>query len=160
METVNKSITLNVSKLDAWTVIAHFGNAHKYFKSIIHSRSINKLNAGVGAIRHCDLPSMMGMKQYIDEEITDWKEGEEFTYKVTSTAAPIKNGIARWLVCGDNNQSKITVDITYQPSGILGNLMKSKLSKEFNKQISEGLKDIKTWIEVSPQHEYIARNDS
>ena len=88
METVKQSISLNTSKHDAWAALADFGNAHKYFKGIVNSYLTSDVEVGVGVIRHCDLPSMMGMKQFIDEEITDWKEGEEFTYVVTSTAAP------------------------------------------------------------------------
>ena len=147
METVIQSVTLNTSKKEAWKVLADFGNAHKYFEGIENAYLMTEQQTGVGTIRHCDLPSMMGMKQFIDEEITDWLEGEEFTYIVTNTAAPIKDGIARWRVEGDDIQSTIHVDIRYQPKGLLGYLMKGKLQTEFNKQIQAGLNDIKILLE-------------
>lgn len=148
MQTVNQIISLNVSKQEAWAVLADFGNAHKYFNGITNSHLIGKVKTGVGTTRHCDLPPMMGMKQYIDEEITDWQEGQEFTYIVTNTAAPIKNGLAKWCVDGDENKSTISVDITYQPKGIMGFLMKRMLQTEFNKQILAGLQDIKLMLEA------------
>lgn len=148
METVQQSISLNTSKTGAWEALADFGNAHKYFKGIVNSYLTSEAEAGVGTVRHCDLPTMMGMKQYIDEEITDWKDGEEFTYIVTNTAAPIKNGVATWRVSGDGRQSTIFVDIKYQPKGILGLMMKRMLRKEFNRQIAVGLQDIKNLLEA------------
>ncbi len=151
METVKQSIALNTSKHEAWRVLADFGNADKYFKGIVNSYLTSETKTGIGTIRHCDLPSMMGMKQFIDEEITDWKDGEEFTYVVTKTAAPIKNGTATWRVRGDGRQSTIFVDIRYQPKGLMGYMMKSKLNKEFNKQIATGLQDIKDLLEVQQQ---------
>jgi len=147
METVIQSVTLNTSKKEAWKVLADFGNAHKYFNGIENAYLMTDQQTGVGTVRHCDLPSMMGMKQYIDEEITDWVEGEEFTYVVTNTAAPIKDGIAKWRVEGDETQSTIHVDIRYQPKGLMGLMMRGKLQKEFNKQIQAGLNDIKVLLE-------------
>ena len=70
METVKQSIVLNTSKHQAWQVLADFGNAHKYFKGIVNSYLTSETESGIGTIRHCDLPSMMGMKQFIDEEIS------------------------------------------------------------------------------------------
>lgn len=148
METVKHSILINTSINDAWAAVADFGNAHKYFKGIVNSYLTSEAATGVGTVRHCDLPSMMGMKQFIDEEITDWKEGEEFTYVVTKTAAPIRDGIATWRVSGDAKQSTIHVDIRYQPKGIMGFILKGKLRKEFNKQIAAGLEDIKALLEA------------
>ena len=132
-------------------MLADFGNPHKYFKGIVDARLTSGVSQGVGTSRHCDLQSMMGMKQFIDEEIIDWKEGEEFTYIVTKTAAPIKNGIAIWQVTGDRQQSEINVNIRYEPAGIMGQLMKGKLKKEFNKQIQVGLMDIKQLFETRRQ---------
>lgn len=148
METVDQTISLNASKQEAWVLLADFGNAHKYFNGITDSHLVGDIQTGVGTVRHCDLPSMMGMKQYIDEEITEWKEGEEFTYIVTKTAAPIKNGIAVWKVSGNEKTSKIKVVITYQPKGIMGFLMQAMLRKEFNRQIAEGLEDIRKMFEA------------
>ncbi|OUR79162.1 hypothetical protein A9Q83_04800 [Alphaproteobacteria bacterium 46_93_T64] len=147
MDTVIQSVTLNTSKEEAWKVLADFGNAHKYFKGIQNAYLMTEQQSGVGTIRHCDLPSMMGMKQFIDEEITDWVEGEEFTYIVTNTAAPIKDGIARWRVEGDALHATIHVDIRYQAKGLMGHMMRSMLRKEFNKQIAVGLNDIKELLE-------------
>jgi len=147
METVNHSISLSVSKQVAWDALADFGNPHRYFKGIVDAHLMTDVMSGVGMIRHCDLPKMMGMRQYIDEKITDWKEGEEFTYIVTETAAPIKNGIATWRVTGDENRSIVSVDIKYEPKGVMGYMMKRMLSKEFNKQISAGLRDMRAVLE-------------
>ena len=147
METVEQSVTLNASRQEAWAVLADFGNPHKYFNGIIDAYLTSKIETGVGTVRHCELPKMMGMKQYIDEEITDWRDGEGFTYIVTETAAPIKDGVATWRVSGDGNQATISVHIKYRPKGILGRVMKSMLNKEFNKQIAVGLKDIKRLLE-------------
>ncbi|MBL4900729.1 MAG: SRPBCC family protein [Colwellia sp.] len=148
MKNVHQMIYLNTSKQEAWNVLADFGNAHKYFDGIIHSHLTGEASTGVGTSRHCELPPMMGMKQYIDEEITDWQEGNEFTYIVTNTAAPIKNGIARWSVEGDEQKSTILVEITYQPKGIIGFFMQKMLQTEFNKQIMAGLNDIKRKLEA------------
>ncbi len=147
METIDQAINLNVSKQEAWEVLADFGNAHKYFNGIVDAYLTSETKTGVGTIRHCDLPKMMGMKQYIDEEITHWQEGECFTYIVTKTAAPIKNGIATWTVKGDDNNATITVHIEFEPKGLMGLLMKNKLQTEFNKQIAGGLNDIKVLLE-------------
>lgn len=147
MDSVIQSVELNVSKSEAWGALADFGNAHKYFKSIKNAYLMSTIEQGVGTVRHCDLPSMMGMKQFIDEEITEWTEGQGFTYIVTATAAPIKEGIATWQVSGDDQHSTIHVDIKYKPKGIMGFMMQGMLRKEFNKQIQVGLDDIKQLLE-------------
>ena len=87
------------------------------------------------------------MNQYIVEEIIDWIDGESLTYAVTDTNSPIKDGKVRWWVTGDDQQSKVNVDVSYQPKGFMGALMKPVLKRVFPKQIDGALHDIKNYLE-------------
>lgn len=151
METINLSVNINASKQAAWDLLADYGNPHKYVKGIVDAHITSTASTGIGAVRHCDLPSMMGMKQYIVEKITHWKEGESYSYVITDTAAPIKDCDVTWTVTGDAQQSTIAVNITYRTKGVMGFLMKGMLRKEFPRQLTAGLDDMKVLLEAKPR---------
>lgn len=147
MDIISQSIDINAAKSAVWDVLADFGHPHRYVSGLVDSHLLSNAETGVGAIRHCELPKSMGMRQYIDEEITDWKEGEEYTYKVTDTTAPIRQAKATWKLTGNEKMARIEVKITYQVKGIMGHIMRGKMRKEFNNQIVVGLNDIRRHLE-------------
>ena len=148
MERLKLSININAPTHAAWALLADYSHPHKYVKGIVDAHLKTDHATGIGAVRHCDLPSMMGMRQYIVEEITEWVEGEKLAYRVTDTAAPIKDGYATWTVSGDEHTSTITFEVAYRPKGLMGRIMKGMLKKEFTRQLTTGLGDMKAFLEA------------
>ncbi len=108
-EKIDVSVTIEASKDAAWALLADYGNPHKYVGGIVDAYLTTEQTSGVGMTRHCTLPRMMMMKQYIVEEISAWDEGKSFAYIVTDTTAPITDGILEWSVDGDDRRSVIKV---------------------------------------------------
>lgn len=141
------SIAVNAPKQSAWLLLADYGGVEKYAEGVLNSYLTTERDSGIGCTRHCELPKIMMMNQYIVEEIIDWIDGESFTYAVTDTNSPIKDGKVRWWVTGDDQQSKVNVDVSYQPKGVMGALMKPVLKRVFPRQIDRALHDIKSYLE-------------
>ena len=146
-DSFEKSVDLAVPRSVAWAMLADYGNPHHYAPSIVDAHVTNDIATGVGAVRHCDLPRMMGMKQHIVEEIDVWEEGVALGYVITDASAPIQNGRADWRVEGDASSSRIVVRITYEPKGLMGTMMAGMMKKEFRTQMDESLAQIKSSLE-------------
>lgn len=151
--TMSFHIDVDAPKSAAWELLADFGRPHKYVSGIIDAHLTSTRSTGVGAVRHCDLPPMMMMKQYIVEEITQWDEGETLTYEITDTSSPLKNAHAVWRVTGDETGCRISFKAVYTPSGIMGWVMSGSglLRREFKKQLCAGLADMKRILEGNTQ---------
>jgi uncharacterized membrane protein len=147
METITLRIDIDAPKQAAWDLLADYANPHTYVCGITNAYAMSENERGVGAVRYCDLPPLMGMKQNIVEEVTEWVEGESLSYAVTRTTAPVTDGHLTWRVSGDDQRSAIEVDVTYRPKGVIGKLLRSKLRKEFPKQMREALRDMKRVLE-------------
>ncbi len=146
-ERVDVSVTAEASKAAAWALLADYGNPHNYIDGIVDAYLTTEQTSGVGMTRHCSLPRMMMMKQYIVEEISAWDVGKSFTYIVTDTTAPIADGVVEWSVDGDDRRSVIRARVSYRPKGLMGWLMLPKLRKQFAHQMKTGLADIKRHLE-------------
>lgn len=148
---IDLEITINAPKQATWEVISDYGNISKYIHGVVSSHITTEKEKGVGSTRHCDFPNMMMMKQYIVEEITDWKEGESFSYKVLKSTAPVMGGNVDWWISGDDTQSTIHVKIRYQTKGLMGRLMANMVRNQFAEQLNQGLVDIKEHLEKEHQ---------
>jgi hypothetical protein len=149
--TVSVHTHIGAPKSAAWELLADFGRPHKYVSGVLDAHLTSTKSTGVGTVRHCDLPPMMMMKQYIVEEVTHWDEGESFTYKITDASAPVKNCHVDWRVTGDETSCRISTKVVYTPSGVMGWMMSGMLRHVFNKQLRAGLDDIKRALEAKPQ---------
>lgn len=144
---IDEQVQIAAPKAAAWSLLADYGNPQRYVRGIVGAHLTAGPPQGVGATRHCDLPRMMMMRQYIVEEVTEWKEGESFRYEVIETSAPIEDSRVTWSVAGDDRTATIRAVVEFRPKGILGRTMASMLDAQFRKQICQGLEDMKTFLE-------------
>ncbi len=146
---IDFAIEIDAPKAKAWELLADFGNPHKYVNGILGTRLVTAAPNGLGAVRHCDLPPMMRMRQYIVEEIIEWNEGDSFTYIVNDTTAPITDGRVQWSVSDSTKGCVIRATVQYRPRyGLLGQLINPFLKTQFRKQMSEGLADMQRILEA------------
>lgn len=147
--TFRVQISVNAPKQRSWQLLADYGGVDKYIEGVLNSHLTTDLKQGIGCTRHCDLPKMMTMDQYIVEEVIDWVDGESLTYVVTDTNSPITDGKVKWWVTGDETNSIINADVFYKPRGIMGMIMSPMLRKIFPEQLNLGLSDMKKYLELN-----------
>jgi hypothetical protein len=148
--TISAQIDIAVPKSAVWKLIADCGRPQIYTSGVLDAHVTSKNSTGVGAARHCDLPKIMGMKQYIVEEVTQWHEGESLSYDVLKTSAPIKNGSVVWRITGDEISSRISVTVVFKPAGVIGWMMSRVLRRKFNENMTAIVGDMKRALETKP----------
>jgi len=145
MTTLIYNIDINASKAKTWAVLADFANLH-WTQTVKKVRYTNEKRGNVGMARHCDLSD----GGYIVERITQWNEGNGYTYAIDDARDPVTpNSYVVWSLSGDDRQSKVTFEVNYQLKyGILGAIMNRLIAKKkFSKQIALFMGELKTHME-------------
>jgi len=78
-------VTVNTSPQKAWEVLSSYGDVASFHTGVKSSQALNGSStiAGPGADRECIIPN--GRKDIVvHEKITDFREGESYTYDVYS----------------------------------------------------------------------------
>uniref|UniRef100_A0A2A4YXF7 SRPBCC family protein n=1 Tax=OCS116 cluster bacterium TaxID=2030921 RepID=A0A2A4YXF7_9PROT len=116
---------INAPKDKVWKLLADFENIDFFNDAINKSYLIDESkNGGLGATRHCDLSDG---KNYLQERVLKWDEGEGMTIDIYATSMPIKSNIVRFEIeeFGDKTKARMIFDYEMK-FGLLGKLM-SKL---------------------------------
>ena len=120
--TMKASIIINATSDQVWNILSKPGNIVNFHPLIKRSYMVGKPQHGKGAKRHCDLLPMGAM----NEQITDWVEGESFTAEVIGgkMLPPYKFMRGTVKVLAEGNKCKVTFCFKYQLKfGALGKLM-------------------------------------
>lgn len=145
---IEVKIETKASKQAAWSLLADYGNIHKYTSGVVASRLTTSEKQGLGATRRCDLPGKPG-SSYVVEKILEWKDGDSFAFVITDTNAPIKDAKVSWTVRERGRNSELVVQGQYRTKlGILGVVMNALVIKrQLRKNLTAILNDIKNVLE-------------
>jgi hypothetical protein len=105
-----------------WTLLSDFGNIDLFNPGVAKSYLLDgSQNAGVGAVRQCDLTDG---KSYLRERIIDWQEGKSYTVSIYEGTIPLKDTRATLSIQPDGAGSVLKMEMSYKPKfGPLGALM-------------------------------------
>jgi hypothetical protein len=150
---IKLSLEVNTNASKTWDIIGpNFLNISHWSRGVLKSWNDDSLspkyeNAPAGG-RHCEVVGFGKLDEkiihynYNKFEISWSAEGEKFPKFLSGLQNEVK--VERI----DDNNSKITSNITANLSGIMSLLMGSYLKKNFTKLISGFLKDWKTYAET------------
>ena len=123
-KTLNKvegQIVIDAPVQTVWNVLADFGSVYWWAPSVTNSYSTSDNSSGSEASSHCDIAGFGG----IDEYITEWNEGRDFTYLATGVG-PISGGYSTWSVKPQGDKTLVYTELRYGLRfGPLGALMNS-----------------------------------
>lgn len=137
MTKVTCEVHIDVPKDKAWRVLSGFSDVQDYNPSVKKSYSTSDKSTGLGATRHCDL-TLFGAT--VEEEIIDWKEGEEYWISIYGgqKAPPFSKAIAQLGVKDDGKGGTIAIGmfeykLKFGPIGFLMDqfMVKPQFEKAF-----------------------------
>lgn len=142
----NSVITINAPKDQVWAVLKDFNNVYTWAPGVSESHALGKKNQEVGAARFCKLADFGN----IDEVITEWKQGEGFTYTV-SPLGPLNNAASRWTLTEvDSKTTRLEVEFAYDIRfGVFGKMMhRLVMQKKLHTSLPQTLDAFKHRIET------------
>ena len=140
MNKVEGQIVIDAPAQRVWELLADFGSVYRWAPSVTKSYSTSEHNSGPEASRHCDIAGFGGIEEYI----TEWNEGRDFTYLATGVG-PISGGYSTWSVEPQGDKTLVYTEFRYGlrfgPLGTLMNalILRRKLDQGLEKAL-EGLK--------------------
>jgi len=145
MTTLTYDININAPKAKTWDVLADFANLH-WTRTIKDVRYLSEKRGGVGTVRHCDLSD----GGYIVERITQWDEGNGYTYAIDDARDPVApSSYVIWSLSGDEERSNVRFEVNYKLKyGVFGAIMNALIAKKkFSKQIAIFMEELKCHME-------------
>ena len=141
MNKVQAQVLIDAPVQKVWEVLADFGGVYRWAPSVTNSYSTSSNNSGSEASRHCDIAGFSG----IEESITEWNEGRDFTYTFTGVG-PISEGYSTWSVKPQGDKTLVYTDLRYGlrfgPLGALMNVL--FLRRKIEKGLVNGVKEAAT----------------
>tara|TARA_R110002073_G_scaffold225022_13_gene385644 strand:- start:35220 stop:35681 length:462 start_codon:yes stop_codon:yes gene_type:complete len=144
-QTVLVSIEIQKPSEQVWEVIADFNNMHTWAPSIEKTESISPVKRGVGAVRR-NTATGFGA---IDQTVTEWTEGEGFTYHV-APFGPFASTLTSYrLQALSETTSECTIKLSYslRETGSEGPTA-SQLQAKLTAGLHEILGALKTRVET------------
>ena len=104
MSKIKLEIAVDATPEKVWEVLGDFGNVYKWSPAVISSASKSGHERGSDAIGRCEGPGF----GTVAETVTDWTEGEGFTFEVEATG-PVKKGISEWRIRTEGGDTFVSV---------------------------------------------------
>jgi len=142
---VNAIININAPKNEVWAVLEDFNDVYLWAPGVSKSHALGNKRQEVGAARYCKLVDF----GEIDEVITEWNQGEGFTYTV-SALGPLNNAVSRWTLTKVNaNTTQLEVELAYDIRfGLFGKMMHALvMQKKLQTSLPQTLQDFKNHME-------------
>ena len=134
MVKIEAQIEIDAPVEQVWEVLADFGGVYRWAPSVTNSYATSEANSGPEASRHCDIAGFGG----IEENITEWSEGREFTYFATGVG-PISQGYSTWSVKPQGDKTVVYTEFSYGLRfGPIGSLMNALI---IHRKVEQGLKN-------------------
>ena len=141
-----KQVRINAPKEKVWEILADFGGVANWAPTITSAHLLADVNGGIGATRSCDHISGAA----IEEVITEWEEGEYYSYEMTTSLGPIKTLLNTWAVRAEGNDTVITLSMDFKMRfGPLGLLMIPMAKMMMGKEMKLALAGLKHHVETS-----------
>jgi uncharacterized membrane protein len=141
----NAITRINAPKDEVWAVLEDFNDVYLWAPGVSKSHALGDKRQEVGAARYCKLEDF----GEIDEVITEWKQGEGFTYTV-SALGPLNNAVSRWtLTKVDAKTTQLEVEFAYDIRfGLFGKMMHTLvMQKKLHTSLPQTLQDFKNHME-------------
>jgi len=142
----NATISINAPKDEVWTVLEDFNDVYLWAPGVSKSHALGDKRQEVGAARYCKLVDF----GEIDEVITEWNQGEGFTYTV-SALGPLNNAVSRWKLTKVNaHTTQLEVELAYDIRfGLFGKVMHTLvMQKKLHTSLPQTLEDLKQRVET------------
>ena len=149
MSSFMKEIYIEASPETVWAVLADIGSIYRWNPGVESSQLTTEQGTGLGACRHCKL----GGKNFLDEEVVLWEEGERLTMRIIGTNLPFKTADIRFALHPEGEDTRVTVSPEYTLKyGPLGKLMDAAFVHRTASQGMEALLvGLKEYIEVKKE---------
>ncbi|SRR6056297_1385194 len=126
---VASSVIIDMPRLDAWQRLRDLSQAHNYVPGIVRTEIVTDSREGVGASRYV----YSGKKKYIQETVTEWREGEGFVIKLhrgDRPAPPFREASFRYLLeDAGGDKTRFTASLTYTlPWGGFGRWLEKRMA--------------------------------
>jgi len=141
----NATISISAPKDEVWTVLEDFNDVYLWAPGVSKSHALGDKRQEVGAARYCKLEDF----GEIDEVITEWNQGEGFTYTV-SALGPLNNAVSRWTLTKVNaSTTQLEVEFAYDIRfGLFGKMMHALvMQKKLHTSLPQTLQDFKNHME-------------
>jgi len=156
MASVRVTQTSTAKSQTCWNLLADFDNMEFFNPGITKSYYMNETKeVGVGTKRHCDL---VDGKNFVREEIIEWKVGEYFMVDIYETSLPVSNSSTKFGILPiATSGSTVYIEYTYTPPfGPLGGLMNILFLKNY---LSKGLQTVVDGlVQKAEEREYLAKS--
>ena len=140
-----KQVRINESKEKVWGIMANFAGVADWAPTITSAHLLTDANGGIGARRTCDHISGAA----IEEVITEWEEGEYYSYDMTTSFGPIKTLRNTWAVRAEGNDTVVTLMQDFKMRfGPLGLLMIPMAKMMMGKEMKLALAGLKHHVET------------
>ena len=140
-----KQVRINESKEKVWGIMANFAGVADWAPTITSAHLLTDANGGIGARRTCDHISGAA----IEEVITEWEEGEYYSYDMTTSFGPIKTLRNTWAVRAEGNDTVVTLTQDFKMRfGPLGLLMIPRARMMMGKEMKLALAGLKHHVET------------
>ncbi len=120
MTTFSEQISIRADKEHVWEVLADIGAIYRWNPGVVDSRLTSDGEVGLGSERYCGL----GGKNYLNETVIEWKQGEGLTMRIMATNLPFKTADIRFSLEQQDANTFVTVSPSYiLKFGLLGKLL-------------------------------------
>ena len=147
MSSFTTEINIDAAADEVWEALADIGNIYAWNPGVAASHLTTDEATGIGAARYCDL----GGKNYLDEQVVEWEDGERLTMRVTGTNLPFKTADIRFRLRPDPESGGTTVavspeyELKYGPIGALMDAL--VVRKTYLKGMQALLQGLKEYVE-------------
>ena len=127
MTKIAYEIQVDAPKSEVWAMLEDFDNL-SWSQTVTGAHYLNSKRSEVGMSRHCDLAD----GGYIVETITNWNQGNGFTYQLNDASDPLDpSSYAIWKVRGNSKKSVLSFEVHYELKyGIIGDMMNGLFAKD------------------------------
>ncbi len=157
MAQFSTDIIINATREEVWSVLSDIGTIAQWNPGVKESYGTSEQPDGPGATRFCDL----GGKNYLNEEVVQWKFCEKLTMRVVDSNMPFESADIHFTLEDANgptkvgttkvNKTQVTVTPEYRLKyGVVGQLMdRFYVRNSYENGMKNLLRGLKEYVERS-----------
>jgi ligand-binding SRPBCC domain-containing protein len=145
MRTLLQSVTIHAPLENVWATLADFGDVAAWAPYMRVSHLLGDQGKGVGTRRA--MQHELGFR--FEERVTEWVEGEGFTFDVLKAPWPMKDVTESWRIQTDGDGVIVTTRVVYgMKLGPLGRLLDSGMVQFIvQREMRSGVLGLKAHVE-------------
>jgi ligand-binding SRPBCC domain-containing protein len=145
MRTLIQSVTIHAPLEKVWVTLADFGDVAAWAPYMRVSHLLGDQGKGVGTRRA--MQHELGFR--FEECVTEWVDGEGFTFDVLKAPWPMSNVTETWRVHASDDGTRVTTRVVYDMKlGPLGRLLDSALVRfVVSREMRSGVLGLKAHVE-------------